>query len=208
MGKKKSKCTPCWRPVASLDWKSNCLTNITNVMNNKDGGVFYWTPALGGTCTSGKNCALEPERQNFLCVSPVLFSLHLLYSLPANQLSQLLKTIGDMWPIICILQFQSNSVAWPSWLQFQIPEREKKNLIGSALLMIPGLVQRAMTRAYAMQWKCRFWRQLPEKREVTGNLAGIWKIETIIIFHKWDSAHFPLQMGFWENNKCWVPMTC
>lgn len=144
-GEKKSKCTPYWRPVASLDWKSNCQTNITNVMNDKDKGVFYWTPELGGTCTSGKSCALEPERQNFLCVSPVLFSLHLLYSLPANQLSQLLKTISDMWPLICTLHFQSNSVAWPSWLQFQIPEREK-NLIGSALLMIPGLVQRAMTR--------------------------------------------------------------
>lgn len=147
-----SKCTPHFIPVASLDWKSNWLAKTIHVMNYKDIGVFYWTQELGGTWISGKSYALELERQkNSLSLSPlnsscVCFTL----SLQIDFLSSSRPLVKYGHPEFASYSSnQTDRVAWPSLLQFQIPGR--KDLIGSALLMIPVLVQWAMTRGHALQ---------------------------------------------------------
>lgn len=68
--------SPCYRrPLASLNCKSDWL--VANVMSYRS---VCWTQELGGRWTSGNSFALEPERHNSLCVSPELFSVHILYS--------------------------------------------------------------------------------------------------------------------------------
>lgn len=106
---------------------------------------------------------------------------------------------------------QTDKMVWP-WLRLQFLWR--KDLIDSAFLIL-ALIQWAGSRRLACaveMWAeeppCRLWSQLPEKREITRNLADTPKDIIYNYLHKWGSAHFLPQMGFWENNKCWVPMTC
>lgn len=145
----------------------------------------------------------------------ICFNLSLQINFPWSS-----APLDEIWPLwICILQFQTDRLAWPSWLQFQIPGR--KDITGSALLMIPALFQWAMTREHAHTVEMRAG-EFPHQPSLTvdstgsfqkrGKSLGTWqtlpKISTIIIFTNEAQHIFHHKWVFWENNKCWVPMTC
>lgn len=67
-----SKCTPYFRPVASLYWKSNWLAKTINVMNYKHIGVFFFNPRAGGVPGfQGRAMPWDLKGRRTLSVSPL-----------------------------------------------------------------------------------------------------------------------------------------
>lgn len=147
---KKIKCTPCYcRPEASLYWKSGWLAKTT----------MWWVIGI-------EECFIEPKSwevpglqgravpwnlkgRGTLCVSPKLFSLHLLYSLPADWLSLLLKT--TWWNMATLNLHLVVPVKGHTGLALlaPIPNSWEKRSYWLIFLVIPVLVQWAMTSGYA-----------------------------------------------------------
>lgn len=204
-----SKCTPHFIPVASLDWKSNWLAKTIHVMNYKDIGVFYWTQELGGTWISGKSYALGLERhKNSLSLSPLNSSC------ACFTLSLQIDFLSSSRPLV--------KYGHPEFASCNSNQTERPGPLGSNSKFLGEKILLAQLCLWFQFWSnelwpedmlCsknvgtkalhqRFWSQLSEKRETTGNLADTLQDINYNYLHKWGSAHFPLQMGFWENNKC------